>query len=141
MSIETVKIELTVSPTFWDKAPIAKIWMNTDVLHTGELREPKTLTWEGQLIEGEHAIKIAYYGKDGRTQTIVENDVIVKDQLLNIDSLIIDDIAVDDVLWLNSEYVSEDGRKIDKIINLGVNGTWTFKFSSPVYIWLLEHLS
>lgn len=140
MHVERVKVELKVSSTYWDEPPHTKIYFNNDVLHTGLLTEPKTLTWEGNLIEGEHTIKVVYRDKH-ILQTVLEDGVIIKDQLLNIDALSIDDINCDNLLHKLSEYTHEGTGEVQtEIVNLGKNGIWTFKFNSPVYIWLLEHL-
>lgn len=139
MHVERVKVELKISSTFWDIPPRTKIYLNNDVLYTGLLTEPQTLIWEGNLIEGEQIIKLVYRDKDV-SQTVLEDDVIVKDQLINIDALSIDDINCDKLLHTLSEYEHSDGTTETSVINLGKNGTWTFKFKSPVYIWLLEHL-
>ena len=67
--------------------------------------------------------------------------------LLNIDGITIDDISLGQLLW-NAEYIldkpqqynSKEITELANCVNLGWNGTYVFKFTSPFYIWLLEKL-
>jgi len=67
--------------------------------------------------------------------------------LLNIDDITIDDISLGNLLW-SAEYVLDHPQeyrgqtvaKLDNCVNLGWNGTYILKFTSPFYIWLLEQL-
>ena len=83
------------------------------------------------------------------------NGNIVKDLLLNIDSIEIDEIDIGSLKWTASNYtpmypesytqhVLRTGQEIEtelkNCVNLGWNGTWSLPFTSPVYIWLLENI-
>ena len=78
---------------------------------------------------------------------VVQNGEIVKDMLLNIDNITIDDISLGHLIW-DAEYLLDrpqiyQGKEIDHLdrcVNLGWNGTYVLKFTSPFYIWLLEKL-
>ena len=79
--------------------------------------------------------------------TVIENGEVVRDMLLNIDDITIDDISLGNLLW-SAEYILDKkriykGQEIDHLdgcVNLGWNGTYVLKFTSPFYIWLLEKL-
>ena len=67
--------------------------------------------------------------------------------LLNIVDIEIDDISVGSLLWSSTFVLDEPINNGSEVINeftgcvnLGLNGTYTFKFNSPFYIWLLENL-
>ena len=67
--------------------------------------------------------------------------------LLNIDDITIDDISLCNLLWTaeyildnNQTYNSQEIDHLDGCVNLGWNGTYVLKFTSPFYIWLLEKL-
>ena len=76
-----------------------------------------------------------------------EVNQVIKDTLLNIDDIVIDDISLGNLLW-SAEYVLDHPQEykgqiidhLDGCVNLGWNGTYILKFSSPFYIWLLEKL-
>ena len=140
MNVEKVNIQIKLSPTFWDQPPRAKVYVDSTVIFQGAVDEPKHINWEGTLIEGDHAIKIVYHSKDYRSQTVIDEQGIRKDQMLNIDGIIIDDIDLGFVYQQKATYITENNVSLDTTINLGENGTWSLAFSSPVYIWLLENL-
>jgi len=67
--------------------------------------------------------------------------------LLNIDDITIDDISLGNLLW-SAEYILDEPQEyngkiidhLDHCVNLGWNGAYTLKFTSPFYVWLLEKL-
>ena len=79
---------------------------------------------------------------------------LLKDQLLHIKSIEIDEIDLGSLLfegvyrpnypepWATQQ--RESGHNIPETLknstDLGHNGTWTFTFTSPFYMWLLENL-
>lgn len=139
MSHEKVDLEIQLSSSWWDLPPTAKVWLDDQLLLDAAIREPNVVKWSGNLGEGSHSIKIDLWGKNYNSQTILKEDKIVKDQLLNIDEILIDDIPMGFLLHQNSKYITEDGRDVKRCINLGWNGQWSFEFVVPVYIWLLEN--
>ena len=86
-------------------------------------------------------------GRRSSAPPVSQPNDIVKDMILNIDDVIIDDISLGNLLW-SAEYILDEkqiyqGQEIDRLdgcVNLGWNGTYVLKFSSPFYIWLLEKL-
>lgn len=140
MLVDTLDLEINLSSTQWDLAPRAKVWLDTSVIFQGVVDNAVKIKTKVNMREGEHCLKISFFGKDGRTQTIIEDGKIVKDQLLNIDSIIMDDIDLGHLVYSNSKFVDETGTEHRNMINLGLNGDWTLKFQTPVYVWLLENL-
>jgi len=148
MNSETLKFDITLSGTYWGKKPQFSIWLDDHVIQQSEFQDQtQTIKFERELDEGEHSLKIRLENKDQRTDTIIENDEIIKDMLLNIDDISIDEISLGNLLW-SAEYHLDQPQKyqdktithLDNCVNLGWNGTYILKFSSPFYIWLLEKL-
>jgi len=104
------------------------------------------VAFEHTVDEGPHTLKIRLENKT-ISDTVIENGEVVKDMLLNIDDITIDEISLGNLLW-SAEYILDEkqtykGQEIDHLdgcVNLGWNGTYTLKFTSPFYIWLLEKL-
>ena len=140
MLIDTLDLEINLSSTYWDKPPRAKVWLDNSVIFQGLVDSPIKIKTSLTLREGEHCIKIGLFDKDGKTQTIMADDRIVKDQLLNIDSIIMDDIDLGYLLHANSTFVDQSGQEYQQMVNLGLNGIWTMPFQTPIYVWLLENL-
>ena len=148
MHQENLKFEISLSGTYWGKKPQFSVWLDDHpVIQTELANLTQTVTFEREIIEGSHELKIRLENKDQQTDTVVENGEIVKDMLLNIDDIIIDDISLGNLLWTAEyhldkpqEYQGKTITKLDSCVNLGWNGTYILKFTSPFYIWLLEKL-
>ena len=145
---ETLKFEIDLSATHWGKLPQFSIWLDEGVVSQSEVGAAvHTFKFERALAEGNHTLSIRLENKDQRTDTVVENGEIVKDMLLNIDDIRIDDISIGPLMW-TAEYRLDQPQQfkgntidhLDNCVNLGWNGTYTLRFTSPFYVWLLEHL-
>ena len=158
MATEKLKFKLELYATMWDKPPIADIkiagksYFKEEITSTND--KPTIIEFEHELEEGKsYSLIIDRLGKD-KTQTIVEDGKIVKDQLLHIKSIEIDEIDIGSLIYegvYKPEYPepwatqqTETGNKLPEtlknVTQMGHNGTWTFTFSSPFYMWLLENL-
>lgn len=158
MTTEKLKFKLELYATHWDKAPRAEILINDHIHYcqdiTGTEKDPTVIEFEHELAEGEHYnLVINRSGKD-ITQTVMENGVIVKDQLLHIKSIEIDEIDIGALVyagvytphypepWASQQATA--GIKLPEsfknVTAMGHNGRWEFTFSSPFYMWLLENL-
>ena len=148
MNEEKLSFVVTLSGTFWDRRPQFSIWLDDHAVIQSEIisTAQQPVTFERIIDEGPHTLKIRLENKIA-TDTLIENGEVVKDMLLNIDDITIDDISLGNLLW-SAEYILDEkqmyqGKEIDHLdgcVNLGWNGTYVLKFSSPFYIWLLEKL-
>ena len=158
MATEKLKFKLELYATMWDKPPIADIKINEKSYFkeeiTGTNDKPTIIEFEHELEENKsYNFIIDRLGKD-KKQTIVEDGKIVKDQLLHIKSIEIDEIDLGGLVYegvYKPEYPepwatqqTEAGNKppetLKNVTQMGHNGTWTFTFESPFYMWLLENL-
>lgn len=145
---EHLKFRIGLSGTFWNKRPAYSILINGKELTSGYIQSESDCIefheFECDLIDDQiHELQIRLNNKEN--SDVEENEdrtEIIKDMLLNISSIEIDDISLDKLLWLNSEFVPDDKSKptLDRCVNLGWNGTYILKFSTPVYLWLLENM-
>ena len=147
MNEETLSFDISLSGTYWDKKPQYSVWLDDHVVAQSEVSNAvHNVKFQRNVSEGTHTLKIRLENKTDK-DTIIENDTVVKDMLLNIDDIVIDNISLENLLW-SAEYILDQpqrykGESIDHLdgcINLGWNGTYVLKFSSPFYIWLLEKL-
>lgn len=137
---ESLDLEINLSSMWWDKPPRVKVWLNNNVIFRGLIESPTSIKHTASLTEGNHVLRISLSEKNGRTQTIVEDGKIIKDQILNIDNIIMDDIDLGHLIYTNSKFVADLGSEHHNMINLGLNGTWYMPFQTPIYVWLLENL-
>ena len=158
MATEKLKFKLELYATMWDKPPVADIKINEKSYFNKEITstedKPTIIEFEHELEEGKAYNLIIDRSNKNKKQTIVEDGKIVKDQLLHIKSVEIDEIDIGSLVYegiYKPEYPepwatqqAEAGNKLPEtlknVTQMGHNGTWTFTFDSPFYMWLLENL-
>ena len=148
MEHESLEFVVTVSGTYWDKKPQFSIWLDDHVIIQTSISSESLQThkFTRTIDEGEHTLKIRLENKSSSDTQIVNGEV-TNDMILNIDDITIDDISLGQLLW-DAEYVldkpqqynSKEITELANCVNLGWNGTYVLKFTSPFYIWLLEKL-
>ena len=148
MTEEKLSFVVALSGTFWERRPQFSIWLDDHQVVASEITSTaqQEFKFERTIDEGLHTLKIRLENKTNQ-DTVVENGEVVKDMLLNIDDIMIDDISLGNLLWSAEylldhpqEYRGQTITKLDNCVNLGWNGTYVLKFTSPFYIWLLEQL-
>lgn len=95
--------------------------------------------------DAEHELAVELFGKLLSHTTIKENGEILKDAMLTVENIEFDGIDVSDIIRLVGEYHHDfngtQAATVEKFYgNLGCNGTVKLKFSTPVYLWLLENM-
>jgi len=147
MAEDKLSFVVNLSGTYWDRRPQFSIWLDDRVVIQSEIHDGENvIPFERTVDSGAHTLKIRLENKTNK-DTIVENGEVVKDMLLNINDITIDDISLGNLLW-TGEYLLDhpqefQGKTIDHLdncVNLGWNGTYLLKFTTPFYIWLLEKL-
>jgi hypothetical protein len=156
---EKIKFLIKLYSEYFDKTPQVSILLNNKIMIEkqdikGTSDNPDILEFTQELESDQtYEFIIRREGKD-KTQTIVENGKIIKDQLLHIDAIEIDDIDLGGLIY-EGVYVpnysepwatqqKNAGIKLPEsfknVVCMGHNGEWKLKFSSPFYMWLLENL-
>lgn len=146
-NLEPIDIVISLSSDFWKDPPKAKVYIDDTLIFDGEVKKPEEIKWTGELSESAHKLIIELYGKD-KYQTVLEDNKIVKDQILNIDTVMFDEIDIGYLKHTHSNYYPNKEIyphesipvKITDCVNLGWNGRWELEFTSPIYIWLLENI-
>ena len=154
MERETLHFKIGLSGSNANKQPKFKIKVGEQELVTAYLSRPpgqiEYFEFDVELPPGNSSLDIEFLNKVPG-DTIIDNNKIVSDLLLNIDSIEVDEIALGPLLWTASvycpiypeNYLDEEQKSIKEIRNcvtMGWNGTWSLPFTSPFYIWLLENI-
>jgi len=146
--VEKLHFKIGLSGTYWAKRPIYSILVNDQVKETCEITtasdEVFFVEFDCEVSEGPCTLKIRLENKenpDTVTDDTTEEFVILKDMLLNIESVEIDEIDLGNLLF-TAKFIGDDPSRpvLDKCKHLGWNGAWTLEFASPFYIWLLENI-
>jgi len=95
--------------------------------------------------ETNHNLKIVFKNKTTDHTTVDNDGQILSDALLTVKNIKFDDIEIEQLFFDNAVYTHDyngTGNWIDEKFygDLGCNGTVEFAFSTPFYIWLLEHM-
>ena len=159
MATEKLKFKLELYATMWDKAPHAEVliddksYFNNEI--TGTEDKPDLIEFEHEFEEGKsYELIIKRIGKNKNQTVINDKGDVLKDQLLNIKSIEIDEIDIGALVyegiytpdypepWATQQ--AQIGVKLPEslknVTRMGHNGTWSFRFESPFYMWLLENL-
>jgi len=92
-----------------------------------------------------HNLQIVMSGKTADHTKIDQAGTIVKDATLTISNVTVDGINIDQVLYEKSVYTHAFNGTQPEISDqffgtAGCNGTISFEFSTPFYLWLLENM-
>ena len=142
-NFETLSFRIGLTGTYWNKKPQYTVLLNGAEYGKGKCDE--SLSYVEFTIDleedKEHTLEIRLENKIN-ADTITEGNEIVKDMLLNIDSIEIDEIEIGEIKWSLSEFVADDTKRetLKRCVNLGWNGSYRLKFTSPFYLWLLENM-
>jgi hypothetical protein len=150
---EKLEIKLGISGTYWNKCPDFSISINGQELKSGTITAPSdTVEYHSfvcELEEQEHVLGVRLLNKE-MSDTVQNEDksAILNDLLLNIVSIEIDEVELGPCKWKNSvfvidqpvEYQGQHVTELKNCVNLGFNGEYQFKFSTPYYVWLLENM-
>ncbi len=159
MATEKLKFKIELYATMWNKPPHAEIMINDKSFFKGDItgteEKPNIIEFEQERVEGEESSLSIHRSGKGKYETVVnDKGDILKDQLLNIKSIEIDEIDIGALVYegvYTPDYPEpwatqqrDAGVVLEKtsknVTQMGHNGVWTFSFTSPFYMWLLENL-
>jgi hypothetical protein len=123
-------------------------WINDQcVFVTDHVTEAQTVSGDlpDDSVETEHTLKLVLKHKTPEHTKISESGEILEDACLEITGLTFDDIElgqlVNDLTVYEHDFNGTAEKGQHKFFGtMGCNGTVTLKFSTPIYLWLLEHM-
>jgi hypothetical protein len=95
--------------------------------------------------EKSHQLKIVLTGKTAEHTQLDDDGNITKDAMLSIRGIALDGINIDQLVHTLATYQHDfNGTQpqcLDKFYgHMGCNGSVTLEFTTPNYLWLLEHM-
>ena len=144
--MDKIKLSLDITnPSEFHNLGI-ELWLNKTMFFDN-LISPGThhIIHEFESDDADHILKIKLKNKNNEHTKINESGEIISDALINISNLCIDEIMIDQLMSDLAEYVHDgNGSKTIAVHtfygDLGCNGHVQLKFSTPVYLWLLENM-
>jgi hypothetical protein len=143
---DTVTISGTITPSTPAAVIGAEVWIdNTCVINCEHV--DSAILFEHALndSDGEHELRIVMKHKQAAHTQLDEQGNIVRDAVLTVSGLLFDSIDIMQISTEQARYVHNfNGSQPDGAHrfygDMGCNGTVSMKFSTPVYLWLLEHM-
>ena len=95
--------------------------------------------------DSDRVLKIVLKNKKLNHTIIDDNGQIISDALIEIKNIVFDEIELDYLFYKNTTYTHNYNNTSDTVQEnfygtMGCNGTVELKFSTPFYMWLLEHM-
>jgi hypothetical protein len=144
--MDTVKFSCDVTPSNPDIPLGCEIWIDdTCIFNSDHVNEPVSIAHEFSDADGEHSLRITLKNKLPIHTRVDELEQIVSDAVLNISAITFDEIDCTQIVQTHGVYrhnLNGSGPDIlDQFFgDIGCNGTVELKFTTPVYLWLLESM-
>jgi hypothetical protein len=115
------------------------------VKYGDSVSEPTDIEHEFNDDDGEHTLRITLKNKLPEHTQVDDQDNILSDVLLNVGGISFDEIDCTQIVQDLAVYrhnLNGTGPAIEDRFfgDLGCNGTVELKFTTPVYLWLLESM-
>lgn len=115
------------------------------MLKNNHVQEKITFEYDIDDNDGDHELQIRITGKTPDHTKIDAVGTIIKDATLFIHNFEIDNIDVNQLFLEKCVYTHDFNGTQPEITDsfhgtAGCNGTISFKFNTPVYLWLLENM-
>jgi hypothetical protein len=85
----------------------------------------------------DHILTVERYNKQNHNM-VLRQDQVIQDQILEITNLLVDDVAIPINIVEPHCSFAWDGHVHPKSRYFGPNGTWTYKFSTPIITHILD---
>ena len=144
--METVKISFDIETSDAECPMGVEIWLDDAILlSNNHVREKISFVHDISDDDGEHNLQVVLSGKTADHTKVDEAGNIVKDATLQISNVVIDELDVNQLFLEKCVYTHNFNDTQPEIADkfhgvAGCNGTISFKFSTPIYLWLLENM-
>ena len=141
-----VKFSCVVAPSDTSTPLGCEIWIDDAcVFDQDHVNEPTVVDHEFSDDDGEHLLRITLKNKLPEHTRIDDQDNIVSDALLSVTEIAFDEIDCTQIVQELAVYrhnLNSTGPEIEDRFfgDMGCNGTVELKFTTPVYLWLLESM-
>ena len=144
--METAKISFDVETSDADCLLGLEIWLdNTLLLKNNHVQDKITFVHDMSDDDGDYELRVVLTGKTSDHTQVDEAGTIIKDATLAISNFEIDGLDVNQLFFEKCVYTHDfNGTQPEIADNFfgiaGCNGTISFRFSTPIYLWLLENM-
>jgi hypothetical protein len=146
MTTEHISFACQVTPTNSNTALGLRVLLDqVTIFETAHVNETVQIEHEMSDADGEHELTFELFGKQPEHTKITDTGEIVSDALLEINNITLDGIDLDQMFQSLAVYHHDVNRTqapadYKFFGSIGCNGTVTLKFTTPIYLWLLENM-
>lgn len=136
-----------IIPNNIEKPIGVEVWFNDQlVVDYSQVTETKNVVcnFDNEL-EQSHCVKILVKNKTAEHTVIDGDGKILQDSLVEIKNFNLEEIEIDKIVQEKATYTHNfngSGNQVTEAFygSAGCNGSIELKFTSPVYLWLLENM-
>jgi hypothetical protein len=146
MTTENISFACQIQPTNNTIALGLRVVLDqVTIFENAHVTETVQLHHEMSDADGEHELTFELFGKTPDHTKITETGEIVSDALLAVNNISLDGIDLDQFVQSLAVY-HHDFNGSQAPLNdqfygtMGCNGTVSLKFTTPIYLWLLENM-
>ena len=144
--METVKISFDIEISDTECPMGVEIWLDDAMLlSNNHVQEKITFSHDINDDDGEHCMRIVLSGKTAEHTVVDDVGNIVKDATVQISQVTIDELDINQLFLEKCVYQHNFNGSQSDITDTfhgvaGCNGTISFEFTTPIYLWLLENM-
>jgi len=142
-----VKISFDVAPSDSSVPLGLEVWINnTCVVDADHVSKIMKISHDiDDDVEGDHELRIVLKNKSAKHTQIDSNGTITADAVLTISDIMFDGINIEQIAIDNATYThdfngSQALTQVKFYKCIGCNGIVSLKFTTPIYLWLLENM-
>lgn len=144
--MDTAKLSFDIETSNAECPMGVEIWLDDAMLLSNNHVQGK-ITFIHDISDDvdERKLRIVIFGKPSDYTQVDDAGNIIKDATLQISNVAIDDLDVNQLFLEKCVYTHDFNGTQPEIADTfhgiaGCNGTISFEFSTPIYLWLLENM-
>jgi hypothetical protein len=144
--MDTINFYCTIAPTTAAVPLGLEIWIDDQKLFDQEhVQESHRLSTDFSDSDGEHELRLVLKNKLSEHTLVDADNNIISDARISVSDIEFEGIALNQLVLDLAEYQHNFNGTGELSVHkfygeLGCNGTVTLKFTTPIYLWLLEHM-
>lgn len=140
----TIKIKCNVGTTNPAAGLAMQVWVDSEMIFDQYIVETTPVEFDMPDDEAEHSLRFVMNNKMANHTQIDSNGNIVADSILTVSDLEFDEILLGQIFINNAVYTHNCNGTAPETQDtfygeMGCNGTVELKFTTPVYLWMLEN--
>lgn len=147
MNMNSSYISFVISPSNVEAPLGTEVWLDQQIIfNTESLTAAESVRCDiDDAVEADHVLKIVLKNKRSEHTVIDADQNIVSDSLLLLSNFDLEGVAVDQLVFDHAEYCHDFNGNgpvtTQKIYGaMGCNGSLSLKFSTPLYVWLMDKM-